>query len=44
MRWSQDIDLLNSMENRFLAELRDALIPDLLSGKVDVSNMDVKDM
>ena len=31
MRWSQDLDLLNTMENRFLAELRDALIPDLLT-------------
>ena len=44
MRWSQDIDLLNSMENRFLAELRDALIPDLLIGKVDASNINAKDM
>lgn len=44
MRWSQDLDLLNTMENRFLAELRDALIPDLLSGKIDVDNVAAENM
>lgn len=36
--WKQDIDLLNTLENTYLTELRDALLPDLLkSGKVDLS-------
>ena len=35
--WSQDIDLLNAMENTYLTELRDALLPDLMRGKIDVS-------
>lgn len=40
-RWSQDIDMLNSMECVYLAELRDALLPDLMSGKLDVSGIEL---
>lgn len=32
--WKQHIYFLNQEENRYLAELRDALLPDLLSGKL----------
>lgn len=35
--WKQHIYYLNSEENRYLAELRDALLPDLMSGKIDLS-------
>lgn len=35
--WKQHIYYLNQQENRYLAELRDALIPDLMSGKIDVT-------
>jgi hypothetical protein len=35
--WKQDIHLLNEFENIYLTELRDALLPDLMSGKIDVS-------
>lgn len=34
--WKQHIYYLNSEENRYLAELRDALLPDLMSGKIDI--------
>ena len=34
--WKQHIFYLNQEENRYLAELRDALLPDLLSGKIEV--------
>lgn len=34
--WRQHIYYLNNEENRYLAELRDALLPDLMSGKFDV--------
>lgn len=34
--WKQHIFYLNQEENRYLAELRDALIPDLMSGKIEV--------
>lgn len=34
--WKQHIYYLNNEENRYLAELRDALLPDLMSGKIDV--------
>lgn len=34
MRWQQDIDLLNDLESAYLKELRDALLPDLMSGKL----------
>lgn len=34
--WKQHIYYLNNEENRYLAELRDALLPDLMSGKIDL--------
>lgn len=34
--WKQHIMYLNVEENRYLLELRDALLPDLMSGKIDV--------
>ncbi|MFR5876348.1 MAG: N-6 DNA methylase [Eubacterium sp.] len=37
--WGQNIELLNNFENRYLAELRDALLPDLMNGKIDVSDV-----
>lgn len=35
--WKQHIMYLNNEENRLLAEFRDALLPDLMSGKVSVN-------
>lgn len=35
-RWAQDVHLLNEMENVYLTELRDALLPDLMNGKIDL--------
>lgn len=32
--WKQHIYYLNQEENRYLTELRDKLLPDLMSGKV----------
>lgn len=32
--WKNQIALLNTMQNQYLAELRDALLPDLMSGKI----------
>ena len=34
--WKQMIMYLNNEENRFLAEFRDALLHDLMSGKIEV--------
>lgn len=34
--WKQHIMYLNNEENRLLAELRDAMLPDLMSGKIKV--------
>lgn len=34
MIWRNQIALLNTMQNQYLAELRDALLPDLMSGKI----------
>lgn len=34
--WRQHIYYLNNEENRYLAELRDALLPNLMSGKIEV--------
>lgn len=34
--WKNQIALLNTMQNQYLAELRDALLPDLMSGKLEV--------
>lgn len=36
--WKQHIYYLNNEENRYLAELRDALLPDLMSGKIQLSS------
>lgn len=38
--WKQHILYLNQRENIFLAELRDAILPDLMSGKLDLSKQD----
>jgi type I restriction-modification system DNA methylase subunit len=35
--WKQHVFYLNQEENRLLAELRDAMLPDLMSGKLQVS-------
>jgi len=35
--WSFRVQMLNTEENTYLAELRDALLPDLMSGKIDMS-------
>lgn len=35
--WRQWIMYLNTEENRYLAEFRDALLPELMSGKIDIS-------
>lgn len=37
--WKQHIYYLNNEENRYLAELRDALLPELMSGKIDISQI-----
>lgn len=37
--WKQHIYYLNNEENRYLAELRDALLPDLMSGKINLESM-----
>ncbi len=37
--WKQHIFYLNQEENRLLAELRDAILPELMSGKLDVSKV-----
>lgn len=34
--WKQHIYYLNQEENRYLAELRDALLPELMSGKIEI--------
>lgn len=41
LRWQQDLDSLNNLENVYLEELRDAMLPDLMSGKINVSNEEV---
>lgn len=38
--WKQHIYYLNNEENRYLAEFRDALLPDLMSGKIKVDDED----
>lgn len=38
--WKQHIFYLNQEENRYLAELRDALLPELMSGKIDLTQSD----
>lgn len=39
--WKNQIALLNTMQNQYLEELRDALLPDLMSGKLDVTNVNI---
>lgn len=34
--WKNQIAMLNTMQNTYLTELRDALLPDLMSGKIDL--------
>lgn len=34
--WKNQIALLNTMQNSYLTELRDALLPDLMSGKIEL--------
>ena len=41
--WKNQISLLNTMENQYFIELRDALLPDLMSGKIDVSNVPINE-
>ncbi|NCU43799.1 hypothetical protein EOL71_02390 [Candidatus Saccharibacteria bacterium] len=38
--YKQHIVFLNNEENRYLVELRDALLPDLMSGKIKVDGLD----
>lgn len=38
--WKQHIYYLNNEENRYLAELRDALLPDLMTGKLIIPGGD----
>ena len=40
--WKQHIMYLNNEENRYLIELRDALLPDLMSGKLNVDSKQVE--
>lgn len=40
--WKNQIALLNTMQNQYLAELRDAMLPDLMSGKIDVSGIETQ--
>ena len=41
--WKNQIALLNRMQNQYLAELRDAILPDLMSGKINLSGDDNAD-
>ena len=34
--WKNQVALLNRMQNQYLAELRDAVLPDLMSGKIEL--------
>lgn len=36
--WKNQIALLNTMQNQYLTELRDAMLPDLMSGKLQVGS------
>ena len=35
--WKNQIALLNTMQNQYLTELRDSLLPDLMSGKIELT-------
>ena len=39
--WKNQIAVLNTIQNQYFTELRDALLPDLMSGKLDVSNINI---
>ena len=39
--WKNQIALLNTMQNQYLTELRDAVLPDLMSGKIYVGSVQV---
>lgn len=39
--WTNQIAMLNTMQNKYLAELRDALLPDLMSGKIDLGKIEL---
>ena len=34
--WKQNVIIMNNEENMYLSELRDALLPDLMSGKIEI--------
>lgn len=34
--WKNQIAILNTMQNKYLAELRDALLPELINGKIQI--------
>lgn len=36
--WKQMIMYLNTEESRYLAEFRDALLPELMNGRIEVKN------
>lgn len=38
--WKNQISMLNTMQNNYLTELRDALLPDLMSGKLQLKEGD----
>ncbi len=37
--WKNQIALLNTMQNKYLIELRDALLPDLMGGEINVDSL-----
>lgn len=39
--WKSHIMFLNNMENEYLSELRDALLPELMSGKLDLEKLGI---
>ena len=39
--WKNQIAVLNTIQNQYFTELRDALLPDLMSGKIDVSGIEI---
>ena len=41
LMWKQHIIYLNNEQNRYLAELRDAILPELMSGNIDLSKIDL---
>lgn len=39
--WKNQIALLNTMQNQYLEELKNSLLPDMMSGKIDVGSVQV---